>query len=149
MVPLDGSELAECVIPHAETIVEGLKGCRVTLIRVVTPLHLYGSLESRFSPEERKRLEKDSMDVTKDYLDRLRQRMKDKGIEAESVVMFGKNAIDELIDYADNNEVDLIVIATHGRSGVGRWVWGSVADRILRSASVPVLMVRPQDKSQT
>ena len=85
MVPLDGSELAECVIPHVETIVEGLKGCRVTLIRVVTPLHLYGSLESRFSPEERKRLEKDNLDITRDYLDRLRQRLKDKGIEAEEV----------------------------------------------------------------
>jgi nucleotide-binding universal stress UspA family protein len=41
-----------------------------------------------------------------------------------------------------NNDFDLIIIATHGRSGVSRWVWGSVAERILRSACVPVLMVR-------
>ena len=47
-----------------------------------------------------------------------------------------------LADYATKNQVDLIVIATHGRSGVSKWVWGSVADRTLRSACIPVLMVR-------
>ena len=47
-----------------------------------------------------------------------------------------------IAEYATKNEIDLIVIATHGRSGVSRWVWGSVADRILRSACVPVMMVR-------
>jgi nucleotide-binding universal stress UspA family protein len=47
-----------------------------------------------------------------------------------------------IADYASKNDVDLIIIATHGRSGVSRWVWGSVADHILRSACVPVLMIR-------
>jgi nucleotide-binding universal stress UspA family protein len=55
--------------------------------------------------------------------------------------MVGKVA-ESIADYATKNGVDLIIIATHGRSGVSRWVWGSVADRVLRSACVPVLMVR-------
>ncbi len=51
-------------------------------------------------------------------------------------------AAETLAEYASRNGIDLIVMATHGRSGVSRWVWGGVADRILRSACVPVLMVR-------
>ena len=49
---------------------------------------------------------------------------------------------DSLADYAVNTDVDLIVIASHGRSGVSRWVMGSVAEKMVRSSSVPVLMVR-------
>jgi nucleotide-binding universal stress UspA family protein len=59
----------------------------------------------------------------------------------EMEILIGRPA-DRLADYADNNNVDLILMATHGRSGVSRWVRGSVADRILRAASVPVLMIR-------
>ena len=59
-----------------------------------------------------------------------------------SEVVTGR-AADNLADFAAKNEVDLIIIATHGRSGISRWIWGSVADRILHSSSVPVLIVRP------
>lgn len=141
MVPLDGSKLAECVLPHVEAIASGCDVGKVTLVRVVEPLHLHGGIESGFSPEERQRLENDSIDVARKYLDQLVQRLKDIGITAQSEVLHG-HVIDELTDYADKNGVDLIIIATHGRSGVSRWVWGSIADRILRSAGVPVLMVR-------
>ena len=141
MVPLDGSELAECVLPHVEAIAGGCSVSRVTLVRVVAPLRLYGGVESRFSPEERQRLEADTIDIARNYLDQLVERLKDNGIVAESEVLRG-DAVDKLVDYAASSEVDLIIIATHGRSGVSRWVWGSVADRILRSARVPVLMVR-------
>ena len=141
MVPLDGSELAECVIPHVEAIAQGCSVPRVTLVRVVAPLQFHGGVESRFSPEERRRLEADSMNVARDYLDQLVKRLKDAGMSVKSEVIYG-DVIDQLVDYAAANEVDLIVIATHGRSGVSRWVWGSIADRILRSSCVPVLMVR-------
>ncbi len=141
MIPLDGSELAESVLPHVEAIAGGCKVSKVTLVRVVTPLHLYGGVESGISPEERPRLEADSMDIARNYLDEVVKRLRDDGIVAQSEVLLG-GVIDELVKYADKNKVDLIVIATHGRSGVGRWVWGSDADRILRSAHVPVLMVR-------
>ena len=141
MVPLDGSELAECVLPHVEAIAKGCNVGKITLIRVVTPLHLHGGVESRLSPEERRRLEADSTDIARNYLDQVVKRLTDIGIAAKSEVLYG-NVIDKLVDYADRNGVDLTVIATHGRSGVSRWVWGSVADRILRSACMPVLMVR-------
>lgn len=141
MVPLDGSELAECVLPHVEALAIGCNVSRVTLVRVVTPLHLYGGAESGLPPEERQRVEADSMDVARAYLDRMVTRLADMGVSAQAEVLFG-NIIDSLVDYASKNGVDLIILATHGRSGVSRWVWGSVADRTLRAAPVPVLMVR-------
>jgi nucleotide-binding universal stress UspA family protein len=142
LVPLDGSELAECVLPHVETIAKGRKACKVTLIRVVPPLHLYGGVESSLSPEERQRLEVDGIKVAQDYLAGVIKGLKDAGIKAESAVLYGGQVVDEIVEYTENSEVDLVVIATHGRSGVSRWVLGSVADRILRAVCTPVLMVR-------
>ena len=141
MVPLDGSELAECVLPHVKTLAQGRNVKKITLVRVIEPLHMYGGVESRFSPEERQRLEADSMDIARNYLDQLMKRLTDIGIAIQSEFLYG-DIIDKLVDYADSHEVDLIIIATHGRSGVSRWVWGSIADRILRASCVPVLMVR-------
>lgn len=142
MVPLDGSEEAECVLPHVEAITTGSDISRITLVRVIEPLKLSGGVESRINPEERERLEKDSVSIAEEYLNNVTKRLKDAGVRAESRVLWGKDVIDELVDYADDSGVDLVIIANHGRSGVSRWVWGSVADRILRSASMPVLMVR-------
>ncbi|MBI2329385.1 MAG: universal stress protein [Chloroflexi bacterium] len=142
LVPLDGSELAECVLPHVKSIALGCAVVKITLIRGVTPLHLRGGLESHIAPEERERIEKQAMDNAREYLEKIAAQLKDGGVAAVTEVIFG-NIIDSIIDYVDKTGVDLIIIATHGRSGASRWVWGSVADRILRSACVPVMMVRP------
>ena len=75
------------------------------------------------------------------YLKEIVSRTKYDGARVESAILYGRVA-DTLADFATKNQIDLIIIATHGRSGVSRWVWGSVADRILRSSCVPVLMVR-------
>ncbi len=141
MVPLDGSKLAECVFPHVEVIAKGCNVKKVTFVRVVEPLHLHRGVESGFSPEERERLEAETMGIARNYLDQLVKQFKYNKVRVQSEVLYG-NVADKLADYADKNAVDLIVIATHGRSGVSRWVWGSVADRVLRSTCVPVFMVR-------
>ncbi|MFC2044869.1 universal stress protein, partial [Chloroflexota bacterium] len=62
----------------------------------------------------------------------------------KSEVLVGGQAADVIADYVTKEKADLVIIATHGRSGISRWVFGSTADRILRSACVPVLMVRAQ-----
>jgi nucleotide-binding universal stress UspA family protein len=64
------------------------------------------------------------------------------GAKVMPEVSFNDSAADAIIDYAAANGVDLIVMSTHGRGGIGRWVLGSVAEKVLRSASVPVLLVR-------
>ena len=145
MVPLDGSQLAECVLPHVIALVTGCGIPRVTLVRVVTPLTVYGTeLDGSLSPEVITRVESESRAAARTYLDRKAEQLKKSGVQADVNVMFG-NVLEALTDYVEKNAVDLIVIATHGRSGISRWVWGSVADRILRSAKVPVLMIRPTE----
>ena len=142
LVPLDGSELAECVLPQVEAITTGCQVSTVVFVRVAESLELpEGESRVVFSEEQWKEIEENrSLDAQK-YLEQLIERLDFKGAQLQTKVLSGK-AADTLADYADGNDFDLIIIATHGRSGVSRWVWGSVAERILRSACVPVLMVR-------
>lgn len=143
MVPLDGSELAECVLPHVNTLARLLKGKeQISLVRVVPPLHLYEGAEASLPPEERKRLEADSARVAKDYLDGVVPRLDLRQVTAATVVLSGRVA-DKLNDFIKDNGVDLVIIATHGRSGISRWFIGSTAERLIRTSSAPVLVVRP------
>ena len=145
LVPMDGSELAECVLSHVDSIAKGCNAENVTFIRVVEPIHMEPIItEEGYSPSlgEWKRVEAESIAVAERYLTELMGRVKYDGINVTSEVLTGGKAADIIADYATKNGIDLIAIATHGRSGISRWVWGSVADRVLRSSSVPVLMVR-------
>lgn len=146
LVPLDGSELAECVLPHVETIARGCGTQSVVFLRVVEPfIYMMASGwengGSFFSGDEIERINSENRAAAKRYLDQLLSRTKYDGVNVQSAIITGK-AADSIAEYATKNGVDLITIATHGRSGISRWVWGSVADRVLRSAGVPVLMVR-------
>ena len=143
MVPLDGSELAECVLPHVEGFINGCHVSNVLFVRVVeppppVPSH-YG--EASIRPEIHVETESVRKSEAKDYLDQIKNRLKYEGTELHSEVLVGRVA-DSLADYTEKNDIDLILMATHGRSGVTRWVRGSIADKILRSSNVPVLMVR-------
>jgi nucleotide-binding universal stress UspA family protein len=141
MVPLDGSELAECVLPHVEGLIKGCHVSNVVFVRVVEPpaRSYYG--EVPVSPEIYEETESARKSAAKDYLDQIKNRLKYEGTELHSEVLVGRVA-DSLADYTERNDIDLILIATHGRSGVTRWVRGSIADKILRSSNAPVLMVR-------
>ncbi|MDH7499427.1 MAG: universal stress protein [candidate division NC10 bacterium] len=141
LVPLDGSELAECVLPHVEAISKGCKAKEVILVRVVEALELPTRGGLAFSQEELHRMESARRSEAEHYLQQLVGRLQERGLGVQSELLEGK-AAEVIADYAKENGVDLIVIATHGRSGISRWFWGSVADRILRSACVPVLMVK-------
>jgi nucleotide-binding universal stress UspA family protein len=145
LVPLDGSKLAECVLPHLETIAGGCGVQTVVFFRVVRPFNpvtTYGAyLGEGAGAVNLMRINEEDFKAAEDYLRELVQRVKYRGVEAVWKVVKGNEA-ESIADYAKNNEVDLILIATHGRSGVSRWVLGSVADRVLRSACVPVLMIR-------
>ena len=145
MVPLDGSDLAECVMPHVEAITTGCKITNVVFVRVVNPIHLPVSVPAKgdfgFSENERHELEEQHKQTADTYLKQIVENTRLEGAVLGYEVLVGKVA-DTLAHWAEKNGVDLIVIASHGRSGVSRWVMGSVADRVLRSACVPVLMIR-------
>jgi len=145
MVPLDGSELAECVMPHVEAIATGCKIANVVFARVVSPIHLPASVpasaEFGFSEKERKQLEDQHKQAAESYLKKIVANTRLEGAVLSHEVLGGKVA-DTLAHWAEKNEVDLIIMASHGRSGVSRWIMGSVADRLMRSTCVPVLMIR-------
>jgi nucleotide-binding universal stress UspA family protein len=141
LVPLDGSDLAECVLPHVESITRGCGVQEVVFLGVAEPFHPPSGYSAYFSQETIKRIDTDNKAAAESYLNQLVKRTRYGGVSVKPEVITGIPA-ESIADYADKNGVDLIIIATHGRSGVSRWVWGSVADRVLRSASVPVLMVR-------
>ncbi len=142
LVPLDGSKLAECVLPHVESIAQGCGAETIILIRVLESnpyRRIYA--DQTITDEESRKLSAEHKKSAKDYLDEVAKGVKAKGnIKTELISAEGE--AEAIADYATKNDVDLIVIATHGRSGVSRWIWGSMADRILRSACVPVLMIR-------
>jgi nucleotide-binding universal stress UspA family protein len=149
LVPLDGSELAECVLPHLESIAKGCGVKNVVFLRAVEPVHLPVGILSDggevFTEQDaaraRNQADQANKESAKNYLDQVASQTKYDGVTNHTEIVIGK-AADSIAEYATRNAVDLIIIATHGRSGIGRWAWGSVADRVLRSACVPVLMVR-------
>lgn len=145
MVPLDGSDLAECVIPHVEAIISGFKSTEVVLVQVVDPVRLPVSVPAQgdfgFTEKDRQQLEANRKKAANDYLEKMVGDLGIPGTVFSYAVLEGKPA-NMLADYANKNAVDLIVIASHGRSGVSRWVMGSVAERVVRISCVPVMMVR-------
>ncbi len=140
MVPLDGSELAECVFPHLEAFIMAFSLKEVLLVRVVEPL----SISSALQASEMDIIQKNESDrefQAREYLNQVPGRISSSGVDLRSEVIVGTVA-DSLIDLARKEAIDLILMATHGRSGITRWVMGSVADKILHSAKIPVLMIR-------
>jgi len=143
LVPLDGSELAECVLPHIEAIAQ-LSKASVQLVHVIEPLELPTRGGIALSIDDLKQIESHSKNDAESYLREIVERLKLAGIKAHSKLLTGK-AADRLVDYIHESNFDLLIMATHGRSGISRWIWGSVADKILHSSSIPVLLVRPPE----
>jgi nucleotide-binding universal stress UspA family protein len=141
LVPLDGSELAERVLPHVESIAKGCGVKEVTFLHVAEPFHQVCDFEGCLSQETINSIEADNRAASGSYLSQLTKRTRYDGVSVTPKVITGKPA-ESIAYYATKNSIDLIIIATHGRSGISRWAWGSVADRVLHSACVPVLMVR-------
>ena len=141
LVPLDGSKLAECVLPHVESIARGCAVEEVVLVRAVEPFRRLSGEDYVFTDAEAKEFSQQHITNAREYLDTVAGRISLEGIRVEKQLIKGRPA-ESIAEYASGSDIDLITIATHGRSGISRWAWGSVADRVLRSSCVPVLMIR-------
>ncbi|HDR16025.1 MAG TPA: universal stress protein [Desulfobacteraceae bacterium] len=142
LATLDGSKLSECVLPHIEAFRKGFPECEVVLLRVVEPVYDTAPAHAQaISPEQWKSRENAMRSAAEDYLKDVMAQLGHQGSPIRSEVIIGR-VEDQIVEYAEEKNIDLIIIATHGRSGITRWVRGSVADRVLRSAQIPVLMVR-------
>ena len=153
LVPLDGSKVGEAALPYVEELIAKLKSelqIEVTLFQVVSSLTYYviaGEASARV-PYTEKELEVVKQKAI-DYLKKMSDHLQSKGVIVKTKVSTG-NAASEIIKTADEINAGLIAMSTHGRSGLGRWAFGSVTDRVLREASVPILMVRaPKEDGKT
>ena len=138
VVPLDGSKLAEEALPHAEALAVRM-GLGITLIRVIPVMAMaHGSYESyTWDPG----LEDNLETYAKKYVAGVQARLSARGFRVHALVVRGNPAA-QIIDLARETEGSLVVMATHGSSGVSRWVVGSVADRVLRASYRPVFLIR-------
>jgi len=141
MVPLDGSKLAECVFPHVQTVVNGCGTRELVLLRVVEPERVYNVSDAAIDPNAAVIIESERAKVAEEYLKGITNLFDESVLNIEVRTIVGRVA-ESLVDFCVKADVDLIIIATHGRSGVTRWVRGSVADKILRSSTIPVMMIR-------
>jgi nucleotide-binding universal stress UspA family protein len=140
LVPLDGSELAEKALAYAEYIGREV-GSELHLLRVVPrPATMQADAELVILADSEATLAEESA-AAEQYLTALASRLAATGLCVSWNIEVG-DAASEIVENARKSGADLIVMSTHGRSGVGRWVYGSVADRVLRVSAQPVLLVR-------
>jgi nucleotide-binding universal stress UspA family protein len=153
LVPLDGSKVGEAALPIVEELVSKLSPelkVEVTLFQVVSSLSHYivaGEATARVPYTEKE------LDVIKqkarDYLSKAGEPLKSKGAIVKTRVSTGHDTAEEIGKAAEQVKADLVAMSTHGRSGIGRWAFGSVTDKVLRGGKTPVLMVRaPKDVSE-
>jgi len=142
LITLDGSELSERALEPAIETAGGLR-MAVTLLQVLPEVNV--EEVQRLEEFERGfgwRAQQEAREAAVEYLQRQAAAYRRPGLAIEAAVRSGA-AAESILQYAETNEVDLIAMATHGRSGLARWVYGSVAEKVLRSAGRSMLIVRP------
>jgi nucleotide-binding universal stress UspA family protein len=132
LVPLDGSTLAAGVLPHVQALVKSL-GAELVLLRVAFT-HVFPGADPIQSQVT-------AVQEAEDYVSGLAKRLQEEGVRAEAKVRYG-DPVEEILDHVRWDHIDLIAMATHGRTGLTRVVLGSVAEHVLRRTSVPMLLMR-------
>ncbi len=137
LVPLDGSELAKTALDQAERLAKTFDA-EIVLFQVVPFMPIYGSPElvTPLIVDEKQK------EAAEKYLANLAEELKKKGLKVTGVVRTGQQVAVEIIDFAKESGANLIIMCTHGRSGISRWVLGSVALKVLTRAETPILLIR-------
>jgi nucleotide-binding universal stress UspA family protein len=149
LVCLDGSKLAEQILPYA--VGEALHFQEKLVLFQVVPEPVAfspgipGTAAAPVQTNTMLEEAEEALNGARNYLEKIATPLRKKGIQVEAVSILGR-AGDAILSYAGGNNVDLIAIATHGRSGLRRGVFGSVADYVLRESGLPMLVIRPQGR---
>jgi nucleotide-binding universal stress UspA family protein len=146
VVPLDGSAYSESAIPFAKSMAKTF-GAELHIVRVAETANLYSTMGyETYAPGAGQPMagvvEKMIADIHQ-YVSETTKKLRDEGFDVQGVVLEGF-AGEELLRYENRVNPDLVVMATHGRSGFERFVFGSVAERVLKMGKTPVLMVKPE-----
>ncbi len=138
LIPLDGSELSEAALPHAQRL--ATEESEIILLRISTN----PAAEFSFSdPELADRLIRDMEAETLTYLQAARGKLQRAGFRTSFLIRQGTIA-ETILQVAAEIGAEVIVMSTHGRSGVKRWLLGSVTDRVVTQSAVPVMIIRPR-----
>ena len=141
LVPLDGSKRAENILRHVENLAF-CNNAKVIFLLVVKPPPMieYGNLQ----PELYQRQLDDLLKDATKYLDGHQGQFREKNIDTKSLIVFG-SVVKEILNAAEQEKVDLIAICSHGRGGLSRLFYGSVASGVLNRADRPLLIIRARD----
>src|SRR5215207_9479925 len=143
LVPLDGSPLAEQVLPPVVQLAHGL-GAPVTLLTAISA----GAVAAGRPPEYRATFDQivsAEAEKARAYLAKQRARLEAQGVEAQTRVAVVGHVAEAIAEHAREHAFGLIAMSTHGRTGLTRWVMGSVADGVLHRSAVPLLLLRPRE----
>jgi nucleotide-binding universal stress UspA family protein len=142
LITLDGSPLSERAIEPGLAVAQSLNAA-VTLLRVVPRMSTDGKLDEHERGLSR-RMQEDWIEEAKNYLSARSEAAARSGVAIKSEVRIGSPA-DIILEHIETYGTDLIVMATHGRTGLKRWVYGSVTAKVLRSVNCSMLVIRPTD----
>jgi nucleotide-binding universal stress UspA family protein len=151
LVPLDGSEASERAVAHAQSVAKAL-GARVYLLQIISLTHEYeafhGGDESlttiEYSRDTARQITAARQTRAEEYLAAIAARLEGEGIQVEASVRQGPT-LDNIMNFIEETGIDLVVMSTHGRGGLQRFLVGSVTDRVIRSSRVPVLAIPLED----
>lgn len=141
LVPLDGSQHAEAILRHVEELALRFRA-RVVFLRVVEPAPLSMAPEIAYARLRRREFER-RVKEAEGYLAIQQGKFREIGIDAHTRVTVGP-VIEGIVKVADQEDVDLIALASHGRSGLAHVFYGSVAAGLLQRVNRPLLLVRAQ-----
>ncbi len=141
-VPLDGSELAEKALPYAEEMARHF-GSEITLVNVTTPLEDINKLEQRVYLAEMVAAIEKRVKKSANLPPGEKVKVTSAIISSPGVFL---NPAEEILDYAGKANIDLMVMATHGRTGISRWALGSTANKVARAFKCPILLIRASKK---
>jgi nucleotide-binding universal stress UspA family protein len=144
LVPVDGSSLAEKALPMAKTLTQKF-GSPIILLRVLKFFRTVRGGYQEVFPSERLEVCNAIYQEAKRYLQTQQAELQRQGIETR-ILLCPASPDKDVVDIIIAQNVDLIVMTTYGRSGLARWVSGSVADEVVRHGHCPVLLVRQSEK---
>lgn len=154
LIPYDGSTLSGKVLPHV-LVLSSAFNPKITLVEVVeslieintklAPLPNYTA--GIYSTDLAKQVYKNETNAAEAHLKKLQQKLHEYGLVKVNIKVLHGNPAVEIVKFAKKEFCDLIVMSTHGRSGLKRLLIGSVTDQVLHQANCPVLVVRPKIKS--
>ena len=147
LVPLDGSPLAECTLSHVKNLFKDGSVGEVTLLNIVKvdlPWAVKGADEKNIKGIDINAIRERLFIASRKYLADIESRLGSEGIKVKTESLEGNRPADMIVKYAQKKGMNMIIIGTHGHSGLKKLLLGSVAFGVLHQSHIPVLLIRPE-----